>query len=110
MSVFFALISAKIPISQNPISQNPISQNPISQNPASHITSKTMQSQKHLFSLRKDAHYLNCAYRAPLLKATEMAAVHALHRDRNPMDLVPIKVLSTYTMTSTEFPQEVFAS
>ncbi len=46
-----------------------------------------MECQKHLFSLRPDVHYLNCAYKAPLLKSAEAAAIQALIRERNPMDI-----------------------
>jgi selenocysteine lyase/cysteine desulfurase len=46
-----------------------------------------MQSQKHQFSLRPDLHYLNCAYKAPLLKAAEEAGTLALQRERNPVDI-----------------------
>ena len=46
-----------------------------------------MNCQKHLFSLRSDIHYLNCGYKAPLLKSAEEAAIKALARDRNPVDI-----------------------
>ncbi|MEM1324637.1 MAG: aminotransferase class V-fold PLP-dependent enzyme [Bacteroidota bacterium] len=46
-----------------------------------------MQSQKQHFSLRPDLHYLNCAYKAPLLKSGEEAAMRALLRERNPVDI-----------------------
>lgn len=46
-----------------------------------------MECQKNLFSLRNNVHYLNCAYKAPLLKAAEAAAIQSLIRDRNPMDI-----------------------
>ena len=46
-----------------------------------------MNCQKHLFSLRPDIHYLNCGYKAPLLKSAEEAAIKALVRDRNPVDI-----------------------
>ncbi|MCP4443694.1 MAG: aminotransferase class V-fold PLP-dependent enzyme [Aureispira sp.] len=46
-----------------------------------------LQSQKHLFSLREGAHYLNCAYKAPLLKSADQAALKALMREQNPMDI-----------------------
>ena len=46
-----------------------------------------MNCQKHLFSLRPDIHYLNCGYKAPLLKTAEEAAIKALVRDRNPADI-----------------------
>jgi len=43
-----------------------------------------MQCQKHLFSLDPDIHYLNCAYKAPLMKSAEDAALKAIQRERNP--------------------------
>lgn len=46
-----------------------------------------MDSQKHLFSLDPKVHYLNCASKSPLLKAAETAAVQALVRARNPMQI-----------------------
>ncbi len=46
-----------------------------------------MKSQKHLFSLDPDVHYLNCATKAPLLKSSEQAAIQALVRERNPQNL-----------------------
>lgn len=46
-----------------------------------------MDSQKHLFSLDPDIHYLNCGYKAPLLKASETAAIEALIKERNPTSI-----------------------
>lgn len=46
-----------------------------------------MNAQKHLFSLDSDVHYLNCASKSPLLKTAESAAVQALIRARNPMQI-----------------------
>ncbi len=46
-----------------------------------------MDCQKHLFSLHPDVHYLNNAYKGPLLKSGEQAAIHALQRGRNPSDM-----------------------
>ena len=46
-----------------------------------------MNSKKHLFSLRPDIHYLNCAFKAPLLRSAEEAAIKALIRERNPVDI-----------------------
>ncbi len=48
-----------------------------------------METQRHLFSLQEDIHYLNNAYKAPLLKACEAAALKSLVRDRNPIDIGP---------------------
>ena len=36
-----------------------------------------------------NVHYLNCAYKAPLLKSSEKAAIDALIKDRNPFKLTP---------------------
>jgi len=46
-----------------------------------------MDCQKHLFDLHPDVHYLNNAYKGPLLKSAETAAIHALQRGRNPSDM-----------------------
>lgn len=43
-----------------------------------------LASQKDLFSLDPDYHYLNCAYKAPMLKKAEVLAKEALEKDRNP--------------------------
>ncbi|OUR94007.1 aminotransferase class V [Flavobacteriales bacterium 34_180_T64] len=48
-----------------------------------------MKNQKQLFNLNEDIHYLNCAYKAPLLKSSENAGIKALIRDRNPADITP---------------------
>lgn len=45
--------------------------------------------QKSLFSLPEDIHYLNCAYKGPLLKSAEWAAVRALKAARNPATTQP---------------------
>ena len=46
-----------------------------------------MECQKKLFSLEEGVHYLNCAYKAPLLKASEEACIRALRRERNPAQM-----------------------
>lgn len=46
-----------------------------------------MDSQKHLFSLDPEVHYLNCASKSPLLKTAEDAAIQALIRARNPVKI-----------------------
>jgi selenocysteine lyase/cysteine desulfurase len=48
-----------------------------------------MDSQKHLFSLDPDIHYLNCGYKAPLMKTAEQAAIKALIQERNPTSIAP---------------------
>lgn len=46
-----------------------------------------MKCQKELFSLRRDVHYLNCAYKSPLLNSAEKACLKSLMRERNPIDI-----------------------
>lgn len=48
-----------------------------------------LKNQKYLFNLKEGIHYLNCAYKAPLLKSAEEAAIKALIRERNPFDITP---------------------
>ncbi len=43
-----------------------------------------MDSQKHLFRLPADVHYLNCAYMSPLLKSVEEAGMIGMQRKRDP--------------------------
>ncbi|AXT20232.1 aminotransferase class V-fold PLP-dependent enzyme [Flavobacteriaceae bacterium AU392] len=45
-----------------------------------------LKNQKHLFNLNDNIHYLNCAYKAPLLKASEAGVIKALQREHNPID------------------------
>lgn len=51
------------------------------------IKARLMESQKHLFSLDPVIHYLNCAYKGPLLKSSEQSAIEALIRARNPTSI-----------------------
>jgi len=44
-----------------------------------------LKNQKHLFSLSDDIHYLNCAYKAPLLKASEAGVIEALKQEYDPI-------------------------
>lgn len=46
-----------------------------------------MECQKDLFSIPEGTHYLNCAYKAPLLKSAEEAGLKALIRERNPASI-----------------------
>ncbi|WP_192345998.1 aminotransferase class V-fold PLP-dependent enzyme [Algoriphagus sp. Y33] len=48
-----------------------------------------MDSQKHLFNLDQDIHYLNCGSKSPLLKSAEAAAIAALIQARNPFQITP---------------------
>ena len=43
-----------------------------------------MICQKDKFQLDESVHYLNCAYKAPLLKSGEKALLDTLHKERNP--------------------------
>jgi len=54
-----------------------------------------MECQKHLFSLNPDIHYLNCAYKAPLMKSAENAAIQAIQRERNPAEITIDHFFST---------------
>jgi len=48
-----------------------------------------LDCQKHLFNLEPDLHYLNNAYKSPLLKSAEEAAIKSLVRSRNPQLITP---------------------
>lgn len=48
-----------------------------------------LKCQKNLFSLDENVHYLNCAYKSPLLKNGEEMAKKALLNERNPFNLKP---------------------
>ncbi len=48
-----------------------------------------MDCQKHVFQLDEGVHYLNFAYKSPLLKKAEEAARQALERERNPFRYKP---------------------
>ena len=62
-----------------------------------------MKNQKQLFSLQKDIHYLNCAFKAPLLKSVEAAAIKALQTDRNPIGIQPKDFFSRPKKVRKEF-------
>ncbi|HRH49782.1 MAG TPA: aminotransferase class V-fold PLP-dependent enzyme [Panacibacter sp.] len=46
-----------------------------------------MLTQKHLFQLPEDIHYLNCAYMSPLLKSVEEAGINGMQKKRNPANI-----------------------
>ena len=48
-----------------------------------------MKSQKHLFQLPDEIHYLNCAYMSPLLKSVEEKGIEGMQRKRNPVSIKP---------------------
>ncbi len=48
-----------------------------------------LSCQKELFNLKPEVHYLNNAYRAPLLKSSEALGIQSLINQRNPFELKP---------------------
>ena len=66
-----------------------------------------LHSQRHLFSLPEDLHYLNCAFKAPLLKPAEEAAIQALVRNRNPSTFTPQDFFSNTAKTRDLFARLV---
>ncbi len=48
-----------------------------------------LKCQKELFTIEDNVHYLNCAYKAPLLKSAETAAIEELIAHRTPTKLAP---------------------
>ncbi len=48
-----------------------------------------LSTQKHLFSLKDTIHYLNCAYKSPLLKTSEDELLKAVQKERNPINFTP---------------------
>jgi selenocysteine lyase/cysteine desulfurase len=48
-----------------------------------------LKNQKHLFTLPKDIHYLNCAYMGPQLKTVEQAGIEAILKKNNPTQIKP---------------------
>lgn len=73
-----------------------------------------MNCQKELFQLDPSAHYLNCAYVAPLLKTAEEACLQALVRQRNPFNIVAddyfdqaTEVRAQYALLINALPQNI---
>lgn len=66
-----------------------------------------MENQKHLFSLDEGVHYLNNAYKAPLLKSCEEAALKAIAGDRTPIHLTPDSYFDTSERIRNEFSELV---
>ena len=60
-------------------------------------------SQKHLFTIDENIHYLNCAYMAPILKSCENASIKAIKEIRNPYTFNPEKFFSISDDVRTEF-------
>ncbi len=66
-----------------------------------------MTSKKHLFSIKEGIHYLNCAYKAPLLKSAEEAAMKALIQQRNPHEVKPKDFFTKGEQVMAKFAQLV---
>ncbi len=62
-----------------------------------------LQSQKHLFNLATDVHYLNNAYKAPQLRAAEEAGIAALIKQRNPFLLRPSEFFEKVDILKSTF-------
>lgn len=68
-----------------------------------------MQCQKKAFSLPEGVHYLNCAYKAPLLQAAEAACHQALLKERNPIQITVDDFFDPVDDVRKEFAQLVHA-
>jgi selenocysteine lyase/cysteine desulfurase len=64
-----------------------------------------MQSQKHLFRLPEDIHYLNCAYMSPLLSSVEEAGLRGISRMRNPSLIRSVDFFSEQKLARQRFSQ-----
>lgn len=62
-----------------------------------------LDDQRHLFNLRDGVHYLNCAYKSPLLRAGEEAAQKALVRERNPVEISTADFFTEVSETRAAF-------
>jgi len=69
-----------------------------------------LNCQKHLFNLENDIHYLNTAYKAPLLRSAEEAAIKALTRSRNPQQITPAHFFQESKEVRKEFAKIISAS
>ncbi len=69
-----------------------------------------LKSQKHLFHLPDNVHYLNCAFKAPLLKASEEACIQALKRERTPYSIKPDDFFREIEQVKASFAQIVHST
>jgi selenocysteine lyase/cysteine desulfurase len=69
-----------------------------------------MTTQKHLFQLDDQVHYLNCAYMSPLLKSVEEAGIEGLQRKRNPFLVKPIHFFETAQSTNQDIAKLINAN
>jgi len=66
-----------------------------------------MKSQKHLFQLPEEIHYLNCAYMSPLLKSVEVQGIEGMQRKRNPISIKPVDFFTGVVGVREKFAQMV---
>jgi selenocysteine lyase/cysteine desulfurase len=70
----------------------------------------TLSSQKHLFQLPDDIHYLNGAYMSPLLKSVEEAGIASMIRKRNPSAIPTTDFFTEADMVKAKFGKLVNAA
>jgi selenocysteine lyase/cysteine desulfurase len=68
-----------------------------------------MTSQKHLFDLEADVHYLNCAYMSPISKATAAAGIEGVNRKMRPYSVTPDDFFTDVDRLKTLFARLVNA-
>ncbi len=68
-----------------------------------------MTSQKHLFDLEPDVHYLNCAYMSPISKAVAAAGVEGVNRKMRPYSITPNDFFADVDRLKTLFAKLVNA-
>jgi selenocysteine lyase/cysteine desulfurase len=68
-----------------------------------------MQSQRHLFQLPDDVHYINCAYMSPLLKSAEKAAIKGVSLKRDPSVIKPHHFFDGVEIVKEKFAQIIHA-
>jgi selenocysteine lyase/cysteine desulfurase len=70
----------------------------------------SIPSQKHLFQLPDDIHYLNGAYMSPLLKSVEAAGIANMIRKRNPSAIPTTDFFTEADMVKAKFGKLVNAA
>ncbi len=68
-----------------------------------------MKCQKDKFQIDKSIHYLNCAYKAPLLKKGEKAILNAILKERNPYLYKPKDFFESSEMARALFAEMINA-
>ena len=69
-----------------------------------------LKSQKHLFQIPENEHYLNCAYMAPLLKTVEKAGLQGIDKRRYPGNFSADDFFSEVTLLKERFAHLVHAA